>query len=79
MMNSTAVRTFGSSDAQTHEDLGGDPSLFPDERQQQVLGADVVVIKPLCFILSQGQDLARPVAELVEPVHRRLPRQLVPR
>ena len=39
------------------------------EAEEQVLGADVVVVEPLRFVLREGQDLARAVGELVESVH----------
>src|SRR2546426_8798188 len=34
-----------------------------------MLGADVVVVEALRFVLGKGQYLARPVGELVEAVH----------
>src|SRR5207342_1463303 len=40
------------------------------QAKEQVLGADVVVVEPLRLVLSQGQDLARAIRELVEAIHR---------
>ncbi len=42
-----------------------------DETEEEVLGADVVVVEALRLVLRQGQDLARPIGELVESVHGR--------
>ena len=35
-----------------------------------MLRADVVVVEPLSLVLSQRQDLARAIRELVEAIHR---------
>ena len=35
-----------------------------------MLRADVVVVEPLRLVLSQCQDLARAIRELVEAIHR---------
>ena len=40
-----------------------------DKTQEQVLCPDVVVVEPLRFVLSQCQDLAGSVRELVETIH----------
>ena len=70
MMNSTAVRTFGELDVHVLEHARRDALALADEAEQQVLGADVVVVEPLRLVLRERQDLARAVGELVEAVHR---------
>ena len=40
------------------------------EAEEQVLRADVVVVEPLRLVLSERQDLARAIRELIEPIHR---------
>ena len=50
------------------EHLGGDAVAFADQPEQQMLGADVVVVEALSLFLSQRQDTARPFRELVEAV-----------
>ena len=52
------------------EDARGHALALADETQQQVLRADVVVVEALRFFLSQRQDLARALRELVEAIHR---------
>ena len=39
------------------------------EAEEQVLGADVVVVEALRLVLRERQDLASAVGELVEPIH----------
>ena len=46
-------------DAEVGEDLGGDAFAFADEAEEEVLGADVVVVEALGFFLGEGQDAAR--------------------
>ena len=70
MMNSTAVRTLAQLDVHVLEHARGDALALADEAEQQVLGADVVVVEPLRLVLSKRQDLARAVRELVEAIHR---------
>ena len=52
------------------EDAGSDTLALPDEAEEEVLGSDVVVVEPLRLVLSEGQDLARAIRELVEPIHQ---------
>ena len=61
---------LGQLDVHVLEDARGDTLALADEAEQQVLGADVVVVEPLRFVLSKRQDLARTVRELVEAIHR---------
>ena len=42
---------------------------FPDQAEQEVLRADVVVVEALRFVLREREDLASAVGELVEPIH----------
>ena len=53
---------------QVGEHLRGDAVPFPDQAQEQVLRADVVVVEPLRLLLSQCQDAASSLSELVESV-----------
>ena len=46
-----------------------DALALAHEAEQQVLGPDVVVVEALGLILGKGEDLARPLGELVESVH----------
>ena len=60
---------LGQLDVHVLEHARGHAFALADEAQEQVLRADVVVVEPLRFVLSQCQDLARPVRELVEAIH----------
>ena len=51
------------------EDARSDTLPFTHEAEQKVFGADVVVIEALCLVLSEREDLASAVGELVEPIH----------
>ena len=51
------------------EHAGGDALSLAHEAEEQVLGADVVVVEPLRLVLRQRQDLARAIRELVETIH----------
>ena len=61
---------LGQLDVHVLEDARGDTLALADEAEEQVLRADVVVVEPLRLVLSQGQDLARAIRELVEAIHR---------
>ena len=61
---------LGQLDVHVLEDARGDTLALADEAQEQVLRADVVVVEPLRLVLSQCQDLARAIRELVEAIHR---------
>ena len=61
---------LGQLDVHVLEDARGDALALADEAEQQVLGADVVVVEPLRLVLRQRQDLARAIRELVEAIHR---------
>ena len=61
---------LGQLDVHVLEDARGDTLALADEAEQQVLGADVVVVEPLRLVLGKRQDLARAIRELVEAVHR---------
>ena len=54
--------------AQVLEDLGRDAFAFAHQAQQQVLGADVVVVKARRLVLRVDQDLLGALRELIEPV-----------
>ena len=57
-------------DVHVLEDARGHALALADQPEEQVLRADVVVVEPLRLVLSQCQDLARAVRELVEAIHR---------
>ena len=53
-------------DAERLERLGGDALALVDEPEQDVLGADVVVVEEACLLLGQHDDPAGPVGEAFE-------------
>ena len=61
---------LGELDVHVLEHARSDALALADEAEQQVLGADVVVVEPLRLVLRKRQDLARAVRELVESIHR---------
>ena len=61
---------LGQLDVHVLEHPGRDTLTLADETEQQVLRADVVVVEPLRLVLRECQDLACPIRELVEPIHR---------
>ena len=60
---------LGQLDVHVLEHARGDALALAHEPEQQMLGADVVVIEALRLILREGEDFSRPVGELVETVH----------
>ena len=60
---------LGQLDVHVLEHAGGDALALADEAQQEMLRADVVVVEPLRLVLSERQDLARAIRELVEAIH----------
>ena len=61
---------LGQLDVHVLEDARRHALALADEAQEQMLRADVVVVEPLRLVLSQCQDLARAIRELVEAIHR---------
>ena len=59
---------LGQLHAQVAEDARGDAVALAHQPEQQVLGADVVVVEALRLLLRQRQHLAGPLGELVELV-----------
>ena len=55
-------------DAERLERLGGDALALVDQPEQDVLGADVVVVEEARFLLRQDDDPAGPVGEAFEQV-----------
>ena len=55
-------------DAEGLERLGGDALALVDEPEQDVLGADVVVVEQARFLLGEDDDPAGPVGEAFEHV-----------
>ncbi len=55
-------------DAEIREDLGGDAVTFAHQPEEDVLGADIVVVEAMCFFLGERQYAPRPFSELVEPI-----------
>ena len=68
---------LGQLDVHVLEDARGDALALANQPEQQMLGTDVVVVEALRLILREGQDLPRPVGELVESVHGSLPALVV--
>src|SRR5207244_11159420 len=50
------------------EHLGGNTLSLTDKPEQQVLSADVVVVKALSLLLRKLQDFSRPLGEFVEAI-----------
>ena len=57
-------------DVHVLEHHGGYALALQNETEEYVLRADVVVVEPLRFVLSQRQDSEGAVRELVETIHR---------
>ena len=53
-------------DVQLVEDAGSEPLLLPEEAQEDVLGADVVVLEGAGFVLREHDDLPRAFSEPLE-------------
>ena len=62
---------LGQLDVHVLEHPRGDALALAHEPEQEVLRPDVVVVEPLRLVLSERQDLARAIGELVETVHSR--------
>ena len=60
---------LGQLDVHVLEDARRDALALADQAEQQVLGADVVVVEALGLVLREGQDLAGAIGELVEAIH----------
>ena len=60
---------LGQLDVHVLEHARGDALALAHQAEEQVLGADVVVVEALRFVLRERQDLARAVRELVESIH----------
>ena len=59
---------FVELDAEIAEHLGGNAFALANEAEQQVLGADVVVVEALRLLLRKLQDFARPLGEFIEAI-----------
>src|SRR6266511_4877684 len=55
-------------DAQRLQRLVGNAVVLPEQAEQEVLGADVVVVEVPAFLLSEHDRSSRPVGEAGEPV-----------
>ena len=53
----------GQVGAELHEHLGGDALTLADQAEQQVLGAEVVVVEQPGFVLGKHNDPSSPVGE----------------
>ena len=60
---------LGQLDVHVLEDARGDAFTLPHQAEQQVFGADVVVVEALRLVLGKRQYFARAVRELVEAIH----------
>ena len=68
MMNSIAVRTFGSSTPMLSRTRAPVGIALADQAEQEVLGPDVGLADALRLILRQDEDLPRIVGEPVEMI-----------
>ena len=59
---------FLHGDVQRLEDARGEPLLFAEEAEQDVLSADVVVLEGAGLVLSEDDDLSSPFSESLEHV-----------
>ena len=50
-------------DVEVLQDVGGDAAAFLDQAEQDVLGADVLVVEALGLLIGQLHHLAGPVGE----------------
>ncbi len=66
---------LGQLDVHVLENARGHAFALSNETEQQVLRSDVVVVEPLRLVLSQRQNLARAIRELVETI-RHVPERL---
>ena len=57
-------------DVEVLQDIGGDADPFLDQAQQDVLGADVLVVEALRLLVGQLHHLAGPVGESFVHVRR---------
>jgi hypothetical protein len=53
-------------DVQRAQSAGSDALVFPEEAQEQVLGADVVVVEMTGLFLGEHHDLAGPFRKSLE-------------
>ena len=68
MVSSTFSRTASRRDAERLERLGRDAFALVDEPEQDVLGADEVVVEQARFLLGEDQDPSGSVSEAFEQV-----------
>ena len=60
--------------AEVREDLRGHPFALADEAQEQVLGADIVVVEAERFLLGKREDAPGSFSKLVESIcHNSVP------
>src|SRR5215831_364534 len=60
------------------EHLGRDPVALADQTQQQMLGADIIMVEALGFFLCEAQHLASPLRKLIKSffvVHKKIQRR----
>src|SRR5262249_46807462 len=57
---------FVRRDVERDQRLVGEPVLLVEQAEEQVLGADVVVVERPCFVPGVGQHPPRSLCELVE-------------
>ena len=59
---------FFHIDAQIVEGGDGNPRAFFDESEENVLGADVVMVKTFGFLLREGDNFPGAICEFIEHV-----------
>ncbi len=68
---STSMRTLLQVHAEVLQHVGPDARAFLDQAQQDVLGADVLVIEPLGLLVGQTHDAPGPVCKPFEHLYLR--------
>ncbi len=56
-------------DAEVVENLGGEPFTFAEQAQEQVLRADITVVRSLRFFLGERQNLLSALGKSFERIH----------
>src|SRR5258708_2865509 len=59
---------LGQFHAEVAQYFGSDPFSLAYKTEQEMFGADVIMLEALGFFLSETQDLPGPLGELVKPI-----------
>ena len=55
-------------DAEVTQNFSGNSLSFADKSEQEMFGANVVVLEALGFLLSEAQNFARTLGKLIKPI-----------